>query len=61
MKGILHRHEDGTEHRHFDAGFTIGGQVIPDHDGTEEHSHGKLTMGEGRIHSDSGPVVWRQA
>ena len=55
-QGILHRHEDGTEHRHFSPGFTIGKQVIADHDGTEKHSHGVL--GDPSI--TSGPVVWTE-
>lgn len=54
-RGILHRHADGRTHRHFAAGFEIGGQVIEDQDGTEEHSHSILGRpGE----ADSGPVVW---
>lgn len=52
-QGRLHRHKDGTEHRHFRRGFTIGKQVIPDEDGSEEHSHGFLGKA-----ATSGPPVW---
>lgn len=58
-KGLLHRHADGREHRHFSAGFEIGKQVIKDDDGSGEHSH--FTMIPGQPDSrgnDSGPVVW---
>lgn len=51
--GRLHRHADGTEHRHFQKGFTIGKQVIPDTDGSEQHSHGILGS-----NVTSGPPVW---
>lgn len=54
VRGRLHRHEDGREHRHFSEGFTIGGQVRPDMDGSEEHSHGILGSDAPR----SGAVVW---
>lgn len=61
-KGVIHRHEDGREHRHFSAGFEIGGQVRPDHDGTEEHTHGTLSLtGDGYRENVSGPVVWRES
>jgi hypothetical protein len=59
-RGVLHRHADGRKHRHFAAGFTIGGQVIEDHDGTESHSHGTLRIGGGGSKDVSGPVVWHE-
>lgn len=43
--GVLHRHPDGTEHRHFTAGATIGKQTIPDADGSEQHTHGTVGIG----------------
>lgn len=52
--GVLHRHEDGREHRHYSEGFEIGGQVISANDGTEKHEHGIL----GDPTQSSGPVVW---
>lgn len=52
-EGKLHRHADGTEHRHFSAGFTIGNQVIPDGDGSGQHSHGTMSMP-----NMTGVVVW---
>lgn len=51
--GRLHRHADGTEHRHFRRGFTIGNQVIADDDGSGEHTHGILGSTV-----TSGPPVW---
>lgn len=54
-EGVLHRHADGTEHRHFRAGFTIGNQVIEDQDGSEDHKHGILGKPE-----SMSPVVWRE-
>ncbi len=56
-QGKLHRHQDGTEHRHFAEGFTIGGQVRPDCDGTEAHSHGTLNMVSGESKTTTGPMV----
>lgn len=58
QRGVLHRHEDGREHRHFSAGFTIGGQVIEDADGTEDHQHSVLGVQPGDVQNNSGPVVW---
>ena len=56
--GVLHRHEDGRVHQHFSEGFTIGNQVIPDHDGTESHHHGTLNIAGGESNrNQSGPVV----
>lgn len=45
-RGVLHRHDDGTEHQHFSSGFSIGSQVIPDDDGSGPHQHGTLTITE---------------
>lgn len=59
-RGIYHRHQDGTLHRHFSAGATIGGQVIPDNDGREEHRHSTIGYFSGRNPdptNTSGPVV----
>lgn len=59
--GVLHRHEDGRKHRHFSKGFEIGGQIVGDHDGTEAHSHGTISMvGDGGPSNESGPVVWTE-
>lgn len=60
QRGVLHRHEDGREHRHFSAGFTIGGQVIEDADGTEDHQHSVLGVQPGDVQNNSGPVVWTE-
>jgi hypothetical protein len=60
-RGVLHRHADGREHRHFQAGFAIGGQVIADRDGTENHHHGVMNIaGADAPHDESGPVVWTE-
>ena len=59
-RGVLHRHEDGREHRHFDAGFTIGGQVIKDKDGTEDHQHSTWNMLDQSKANESGPVAWTE-
>lgn len=58
-RGVLHRHEDGREHRHFAAGFTVGGQTVDETDGTENHEHGYFSVyGRSSGGTDSGPVVW---
>lgn len=44
QRGKLHTHPDGTQHRHFTAGATIGSQVIPDDDGSTPHEHGTLSI-----------------
>lgn len=56
--GVLHIHEDGRRHQHFSAGFEIGGQVIADADGTEQHEHSKVRLGSfADVIETSGPVV----
>lgn len=57
-RGVLHRHEDGREHRHFSAGFTIGRQVIPDRDGTEQHIHSVMGVQPGDVQNNSGPLAY---
>lgn len=60
-EGVLHRHADGREHRHFSAGFTIGSQVRPDADGTEDHQHSTIRLdGAPSTTPKSGPVVWHE-
>lgn len=59
-RGRLHRHEDGTVHRHFSAGFEIGGQVRPDDYGDTEHRHSTIGFISGRTSdpsATSGPIV----
>ena len=55
--GVVHTHEDGTTHQHFSAGFSVGGQVVDDRDGTEEHSHSTFNIITGEKGPSSGPVV----
>ena len=55
-KGVLHRHADGTEHRHFRPGFTIGGQTIADQDGSEPHEHKSMDALSGEVKGSTGEV-----
>ena len=55
--GVLHTHEDGTTHRHFREGFTIGKQVVADEDGTENHEHSSFNMVSGERGKSSSPVA----
>jgi len=58
---VLHRHADGTEHRHSSYGFTIGGQIRLDDNGTEEHAHGTISLGGGESNPDrTGLPVWNE-
>lgn len=59
---IKHRHADGTEHTHPGReGFEIGGQVVEDHYGDQEHTHGSLSLGGGDSKKNvTGSVVWSE-
>lgn len=58
-QGKLHRHADGTTHRHFAAGVSVGSQTIPDDDGSGPHEHGTLplTARPDDVGTTSGRVV----